>query len=293
VYNSPLLNPSAPTQLNPPDLILVVNQCPIIVGIPSISSAWRVHRENYLRAWCYFFQLANAATPLTADEVSRLLPRTPPNSPDKPNKSDNNDDDDAGGHGSGKSNSSKNRNRKRYGATGTSCGGTGTNEILSKTTLTTSPISCKIPEIDYKEIQLLGLLRNGNHQVYLASWRGQEIAVKLFDMYKDYKWFEREVKAYEHLREVWGILVPIPYFLSDMYGVVALLGMQLGRDPNTGDKNFYEERDRVFCKLLRDHNFEHLDTDHGNVIYIPDGQGKERLVAMDLESHEIVGGSRR
>jgi len=158
---------------------------------------------------------------------------------------------------------------------------------LSKTTFATGP-SSKIPKIDSKEIEFLGLLVQGNHEVQLARWKGQTMAVKRFDMIKDYKCFEREVKAYEHLEKVWGELVALPYFISEMYGgVIAVLGMQLGRDPNTDDKNFYKERARLFSKLLHHYGFDHLDTDRGNVIYISDGQGKERLVAMDLESHEI------
>jgi hypothetical protein len=77
-----------------------------------------------------------------------------------------------------------------------------------------------------------------------------------------------------------------------MYGAVALLGMQLGRDRNTDDEDFDRERYRLFSKLKRDYDFYHLDTDNGNAIYIRDSQGKERLVAMDLESHEIRGAIR-
>ena len=74
-----------------------------------------------------------------------------------------------------------------------------------------------------------------------------------------------------------------------MYGTIALLGMQLGREPNSSDENFDSERALLFSKLVHEYDFDHLDTDWGNVIYIPDGEGKERLVAMDLESHEILG----
>jgi len=78
-----------------------------------------------------------------------------------------------------------------------------------------------------------------------------------------------------------------------MYGALALLGMQLGRDPNISDEHFNQEHDLLFSRLLREHGFEHLDAARGNVIYIPDGQGGERLVAMDLESHEILGATSR
>jgi len=217
-------------------------------AVPSISNAWRVGQEHYLRAWSYFFKVSRTADPLTDEQSKQWEQGTPTKSPDD----------------------------------GTNTGGAaGAHEFA------TGP-SSKIPKIDSKEIEFLGLLGQGNHEVQLARWKGQTMAVKRFDMIKDYKWFEREVKAYEHLQKVWGELVPRPYFISEMYGgVIAVLGMQLGRDPNTDDENYYEERDRLFSKLLHDYDFDHLDTDRGNVIYIPDGQGKERLVAMDLESHEI------
>jgi hypothetical protein len=269
-------------------------------GVPSISNAWRVGQEHYLRAWSHFFKVSRTAQPLTDEQSKQWEQGTPTNSPDNSNKrcepnNEENDGNAGGGQGSGKPKSNNKRkrdgtsgtNRKRDGTSGTNTGGAAGAHELSKTTFATGP-SSKIPKIDSKEIEFLGLLGHGNHEVQLARWKGQTIAVKLFDMIKDYKWFEREVKAYEHLEKVWGELVPRPYFISEMYGgVIAVLGMQLGRDPNTDDKHFYRERARLFSKLLHDYGFDHLDTDRGNVIYIRDGKGKERLVAMDLESHEI------
>jgi len=52
-------------------------------------------------------------------------------------------------------------------------------------------------------------------------WRGKEIALKSFGMLKMAR--EREARAYERLKEIWGELVLKPDFISDMYGMAALL----------------------------------------------------------------------
>jgi len=84
---------------------------------------------------------------------------TPTNSPNKSSKSkdnpnNNNYDDDAGGdQGSGKPKSNSKPTN--------SDGPAGAHE-LSRTTFATGP-SSKIPKIDCKEIEILGLLGHGNH----------------------------------------------------------------------------------------------------------------------------------
>jgi hypothetical protein len=245
-------------------------------GSPLISDAWLVGKVNYLRAWCYFFKIAHAA------EESR-------DGSDGVALGDNNQHDAGVGNGSGPSESNK---RICTGDSGSSTEGSQGKAVSRTTAFTTSP-SSTIPVINCEDFELLDQIGHGNNQVYLALWKNQKIAVKVFDIYKDYEWFEKEVRAYDHLQAVWGILVPKPHFISNMSGAVALLGMQLGRDPNSDDKGFAEEHACLFSKLLQDHDFDHLDTDRGNVIYIPDDQGKERLVAMDLEHHEILGRDRQ
>ena len=74
-------------------------------GVPSISNAWRVGQEHYLRAWSHFFKVARTAEPLTDDESKQWEQGTPTNSPDKSNKPDepNNEENDGnagGGQGS-------------------------------------------------------------------------------------------------------------------------------------------------------------------------------------------------
>jgi len=72
-------------------------------GVPSISNAWRVGQEHYLRAWSHFFKVARTAQPLTDEESKQWEQGTPTSkSPDKSSKSkdnpnNNNEDDDAGG----------------------------------------------------------------------------------------------------------------------------------------------------------------------------------------------------
>jgi len=124
------------------------------------------------------------------------------------------------------------------------------------------------------------------------KWRGQEIAVKCFDMFQGYKWFERKVRAYEPLKKTYGVnwfpcltlsricTVRLLYWGCNWVGILIAA---------TRISPCWSEADLLFSKLVHEHGFEHLDAAWGNVIYIPDGKGKERLVAMDLESHEILG----
>jgi hypothetical protein len=241
--------------------------------VPLISDAWLIGKKYYLRAWSYFFKVASSAEPWTFPNglPDNWSEHPPGNNCDQEGAS--NIDDDG-------PNSSANP-------------GTSSSKKRTVTTKFTKIPSSIIPLVYCEEIELLRELGRGNNHVRLARWRGQEVAVKSFDIFKDYRWFEREVRAYEYLKDVWGELVPKPYFISNMYGTIALLGMQLGRDPNSSDENFASERALLFSKLVHEYGFDHLDTDWGNVIYIPDGEGKEGLVAMDLESHEILAGERR
>jgi hypothetical protein len=130
----------------------------------------------------------------------------------------------------------------------------------------------------------------GNNAVFLARYKGHDVAVKVFDVYKDYKYFESEVRAYEHLKDAWGKLVPEPYFICDSREATVCLGMQLGRDPNENDHNAVREKERLLSKLRKDYGFNHLDTDQGNVMYVKGDDKVEQLVAIDLEFHEIMQG---
>jgi hypothetical protein len=272
-------------------------------GTLFISDAWPVGRENYLRAWSWFFHVASNAERWTAPSPRIWASCTTGNTcKDKLNHSGDcnaavghggsKEDDNVIGHGLGGSESDK---RQRDGASGNVS--SGPNAPTWSESRYPMGLSSTIPWIDSNEIEFSRILYRGanepdsgrgNQEVHVARWRGQEVVVKSYDMFKGYEVFEKEVHAYEYLKDAWGVLVPQPYFISELYGAVALLGMQLGRDPDfSKDKGVKGEYDRVFSRLLRDHGFRLLERDSEEIIYIPDGQGKERLVAIDLELYEI------
>lgn len=135
------------------------------------------------------------------------------------------------------------------------------------------------------EVEIVDLIQDGRQTVHLARWRGKDVAVKAFDQFKDYHKFERQVRAYEELRDVWGTLVPEPYFVAVYQGVAMLLGMQLGRRPSSSDEaSLTSERDPLFRRLRHEFGNEYR---HGSVIYIQAPSGNERLVAIGLESDNV------
>ena len=48
-----------------------------------------------------------------------------------------------------------------------------------------------------------------------CSYKGETMAVKQFDLSKNFDSFESEVKAYKYLKEAWGEPVPTPKFISE------------------------------------------------------------------------------
>ena len=63
-----------------------------------------------------------------------------------------------------------------------------------------------------------------------VAGKGTNYALKQFDAGMDgMKGFDNEIAAYARTKEVWGKLVPTPYFVSETpSGGVKLLGLQLG-----------------------------------------------------------------
>jgi hypothetical protein len=50
---------------------------------------------------------------------------------------------------------------------------------------------------------------------------------------------------------------------------------------------------QVLERLRTEYGFCHGDADGRNGIFIKDSQGRERLVAMDLEEYKLVGNGKR
>lgn len=97
-----------------------------------------------------------------------------------------------------------------------------------------------------------------------------------------YESFEKEVKAYELLKEAQGILVPKALFVSEaVTGGVKYLGLQLGRDTKEGDDTSGFRR--ILGTLESEYGFRHMDADCRNGLYITDPGGEKRLVAIGLE----------
>ena len=68
--------------------------------------------------------------------------------------------------------------------------------------------------------------------------------------------------------------------------MVRFIGMQKGRTP---DRDVDEEFHSVLRMLRKKHSFEHMDSSHGcNCILVPDGEGKEKLLIIDLEWCEQI-----
>ena len=141
--------------------------------------------------------------------------------------------------------------------------------------------------------QLLGVGRNGD--VFESFFEGAKVAVKQFDLSKNFDSYKREVEAYMHLKNgpngvsAWGKLVPTPKFIAQSpSGMVRFLGLEKGRSPEEGD-NFDDQFGKVIGKLRTEYDFQPLDYSHGrNVIIVPGDNEQEKLLIIDLECWETA-----
>jgi hypothetical protein len=147
-----------------------------------------------------------------------------------------------------------------------------------------------VPFIEFATLTVgdpLGSGRNGDvFEATLPS--GESVAVKQFDMTKNFKSYEREVCAYKRLKNVWGELVPTPKLISaSPSGNVRYLGMTLGDTPEGGaGEDEYLEKIHI---LETCHKFRHLDVWSGgyNYILVPPGNvGSKKVLVTDLEAWE-------
>eukprot|EP00543_Licmophora_paradoxa_P006967 CAMPEP_0202451576 /NCGR_PEP_ID=MMETSP1360-20130828/9981_1 /ASSEMBLY_ACC=CAM_ASM_000848 /TAXON_ID=515479 /ORGANISM="Licmophora paradoxa, Strain CCMP2313" /LENGTH=508 /DNA_ID=CAMNT_0049070177 /DNA_START=96 /DNA_END=1622 /DNA_ORIENTATION=+ len=150
----------------------------------------------------------------------------------------------------------------------------------------TSTLIPTVPVSSFSLQKALGYGRNGC--VFRACWKGKEVAVKQFDLGVPgvYKRAKNEIRAYEKLRDCQGILVPKALFLSRSKFGTFFLGLQQGRMPGVDDD--VSNWGNVLLRLRRDYGFHHGDAEGRNGIFIQDGRGKERLVAIDLEESKFV-----
>ena len=140
-----------------------------------------------------------------------------------------------------------------------------------------------LPSVPFGEVDIvrsLGYGRNG--AVFLAKWKGKEVALKQFDVNKSGMAFEKEVESYMKIQKAWGRLVPIPLFLSESWsGGTRFLGLQLGREPRSGDD--ISSWNEILFSLENEFGLRHEDCDgRRNLLFVPDGK-TERLVVADLE----------
>ena len=113
--------------------------------------------------------------------------------------------------------------------------------------------------------------------------------LKQFDVGKDgVEPFEEEIAAYKRLEEVWGKLVPRPYFVSESpSGGVKLLGLELGSsidDFSFEGSELWRQWQEAHAVLEHDYGIRHNDAESGRNSILIDCQGHSRLAIIDFES---------
>jgi hypothetical protein len=237
-----------------------------------ISNAWFVGQENYLRAWALFYASSESDNQTPLDQAS-LSEEWLQSTPEK-----------VGGK------------RARPAETST-CAGPSRQQINEKNrsrqnSRSHTTIVPTATLFDFKVGPPLGHGRHGT--TFSTTWKGEIVAVKVFDTLKNkgMEAFLREIKAYEHLKEAWGNLVPTPKFTAEAFGVI-FLGMQMAERPSQTAR--VEDWDYTLLELEKKYGFRHLDVDgfgrgpglHNRMI-LRDGTGLARPIVIDLEEYELV-----
>ena len=243
-----------------------------------ISDAWFVGQANYLRAWAYVHSLRETMQPLKKLPNwirSSSIVATPEQREGKPDRANINNNQDS---------------------TSPNDGHSERNECVNKFANTCNreyyyPIhDGAIAFVPYDNIVTVGVLGEGrNGGCFKVKWNGTEYAMKQFDIGRNGdKYFVKEIRAYMLLKDVWGILVPRPIFLSESYsGNVMFLGLQLGHESENEED--YKKFKDVLQRLKKEYGIRHNDAECGrNMIVITDANGKERVVAIDFEDWDEV-----
>jgi hypothetical protein len=245
-----------------------------------ITDAWCVGEQNYLRAWAYVHSLG-CNIKSTWDPPKKWFKST--NKRNTPNRWNKLYKTKVGG--------SVEDNKELFDANHRHVDpndGAGTSIIEDHFYHILQRIDLPIVSMDDIEIiDVIGSGRNGC--CFRVNWNGQELAMKQFDIGRDgYDYYTKEILAYMLLRDVWGILVPRPIFLSEsISGGILFLGLQLGRKPI--DKDDISKFQDVLYRLQKEYHIQHNDSFDGrNMIVIRDTNGNERIVAIDFEDWDFV-----
>jgi hypothetical protein len=249
-----------------------------------ISDAWFVGQANYLRAWAYVHNLRESMQPFKI--TPGWLESTPEQRGAKPS-----------GRNNLKDNASSGNNNVKYGPSSSNDGSPPSRNEYGGQFANTCNIEYYHPIhrgaiafAPYDDIVTVGVLGQGrNGGCFHVKWKGTEYAMKQFDIGKHGdKLFMKEIRAYMLLKDVWGILVPRPIFLSESYsGNIMFLGLQLGHESDHADddKKFVD----VLQRLKKEYGIRHNDAECGrNMIAITDSNGEERVVAIDFEDWDQV-----
>merc|ERR1712232_1088539 len=165
----------------------------------------------------------------------------------------------------------------------------------------TTPPSLQTPapdhfdfETDFVDFEPLSSLRIGetlgsgcNGDVFEASFQGDSVAVKQFDLSKRFDSYMNEVLAYKKLVTAWGKHVPKPLFVSaSKSGNVRFLGMTKGRTPTEDDSDASDNYLPKVAILERKFKFRHLDvwSNGGNFVL----DENSNVLVIDLEHWEEV-----
>ena len=225
----------------------------------AISDACFVGEKNYLRAWAYIYSLTSS------EDAFFALPAENPGISWAGSDEEFQPDNEARGA------------RSTRGDDGEPESGHGCGE------------SGSIPHESLGEIKSTGVVGYGrNGCVIRALWKGKEVAVKQFDCGRQggLDRFNSEVKAYEMLKDVRGVLVPKAFFVSELSGLgIKYLGLQLGRDPDQEDDTI--NRFKVLSTLREKYGIKHKDSIGRNGLIIADDSGNERMVVIDWEEYDL------
>ena len=256
-----------------------------------VSNAWFIGQRSYLRAFAAFYHLASNDT---SSKLSRgglkdkWETETPPQIEEARDRKRTRVDDDSG--------RARARRRGLLGEDGPMKGPSSDGSRANADMGVVNPIeSIPIERVQFDEIELTSPLGYGKQGTsFQAQWRGQTVAVKIFDATKPggEEGFDNEIAAYTHLRDAWGKLVPFPKFISFAFGV-RFLGMQMAYPPPADARS--QDWADVLELLEKKYRFRHLDVwtgergdDWQNLMVLKDDAGAVRPIVTDLEDYEIL-----
>jgi len=252
--------------------------------IVRISDAWFIGQPGYLRAIAGMYDLAvNDKKPRLSKQKRRgWTVSVPPSMKEARGRKRARDGTDPG-----RQHTRNTTRQSGQGASGV--------EATTETSLTRSLDSRRIDMVDFEEIDIRDPIGYGKRGTsFSAQWKDELLAVKVFDATKPggQDAFEKEIKAYLHLEDAWGQLIPEPRLVSFAFGMW-FLGMQMARPPPEGAR--LDDWGKVLDELERKYKFRHLDVWNGergddwqNLMVVKDKEGRDRPIVIDLEDYELL-----